>query len=78
MEKGPLPLSSTPKWPPTTTDSEHELQLRVERQAVRKLDYTILPIISLFYLVSFLVCFFLSLTKNTASVNKFSGSIQYW
>jgi MFS family permease len=32
--------------------SEHELQL--ERQAVRKLDYTILPIMTIFYFLSFL------------------------
>ena len=56
MEKDPLSLSSTPE-PLTTELSEVDLQL--ERQAVRKLDYTILPIMSLFYLVSFLVCFWL-------------------
>ena len=33
---------------------DHELQL--ERQAVRKFDYTILPIMTIFYLLGFLVC----------------------
>jgi len=46
-------LSSTSKSPPslTTIDpfSEHELQL--ERQAVRKLDYTIIPVMSILYLL---------------------------
>ena len=58
MEKSP---SSTPEPLPRSTDffeeSEHDL-LKLEQQAVRKLDYTILPMMSLFYLVSFLVCFF--------------------
>ena len=62
MEKGPLLFSSTPVSPTslkTTDPSQHDLQPELERQAVRKLDYNILPIISLFYLVSFLVCFVL-------------------
>ena len=57
-----MSLSSAPESPSspslnTTNISEYDLQL--ERRAVRKLDFTILPIMALFYLVSFLVCFFL-------------------
>ena len=64
MEKGSLSPSSTPDSPPglkTTDFSEHDHwhDLHLERQAVRRLDYTIIPILSLFYLVSFLVRFFL-------------------
>jgi hypothetical protein len=49
--------SSTPESPLNATGplSEHDLQQ--ERQAVRKLDFTILPIITLFFLASFIVCF---------------------
>ena len=59
MEKGLLLFSPTPVLPTTTDPTEHDLQPELERQAVRKLDYNILPIMSLFYLVSFLVCFIL-------------------
>jgi hypothetical protein len=75
MEK---PLSSTSEPPLKTSDlSENDWQL--ERQAVRKFDYTVLPIITFFYLVSFLVRFFPYLKMNAPSVsNYFLGSIQYW
>ena len=67
MEKDPLSLSSTPELPPglkTTKISEHPDDLQLERQTVRKLDYTILPIMSLFYLVSFLVSIFTFFDKE--------------
>ena len=51
----PFKLSMESPMKTTNPSSEHELQL--ERQAVRKLDYTILPIMTIFYLLSFLVCF---------------------
>ena len=56
MDKRRISTSSTPEPPLKTIDplSEHDLQL--ERQAVRKLDYTILPIVTLFFLASFIVC----------------------
>ncbi|KAF8815171.1 MFS general substrate transporter [Phlegmacium glaucopus] len=46
--------SSTPEPPLKTTNlsSEHELQL--ERQAVRKLDYIILPMMTMFYFLLYL------------------------
>ncbi|KAF8817612.1 MFS general substrate transporter [Phlegmacium glaucopus] len=45
---------STPESPlkAIIPSSEHELQL--ERQAVRKLDYTILPVMTMFYFLSYL------------------------
>ena len=55
MEKPSIP--STPESPPTTEDPLSEQELQAERQAVRKLDYTILPIVTLFYFVSFIVCY---------------------
>ena len=68
MESPHLSISSTPESTLKIIGplSEHDLQL--ERQAVRKLDYTILPIVTLFYLTSFMVCF-LSLTKKTVFVS---------
>ena len=53
-----LPTHSPSESPMKTVNpsSEHDPQL--ERQAVRKLDYTILPIMTIFYLLSFLVCSF--------------------
>ena len=65
MDKSRLSASSTrtPESPLKTIDSLSEHDLQLERQAVRKLDYTLLPIIILFYLASFMVCFFL--TKKT-------------
>ena len=61
MEKLRLSTSSTPESPPSLKIicplSEHELQLERQLEAVRRLDYTILPIITLFYLASFMVCF---------------------
>ena len=55
MEKPSRPL--TPESPLTTENPFSDLELQAERQAVRKLDYTILPIVTLFYIVSFMVCF---------------------
>lgn len=49
------PTTLTPEPAPLNTVdsfSEHELQL--EQQAVRKLDYTVLPIVALFCLASLL------------------------
>ena len=65
MDKPRLSTSSTPESPLKASGlvSEHDLQL--ERQAVRRIDYTILPIITLFYLASYLVCF----SNNTAFVS---------
>ena len=51
-----LGLSSTPlaESPPNPSAEEHEL-LQLERQAVRKLDFTILPVMAMFELLLFLV-----------------------
>ena len=43
--------SSMPESPTTTIDSLSEL----ERGAVRKLDYTILPVMTIFFLLSIMV-----------------------
>ena len=63
MEDPRLLTSSTPESPLKTVAplSEHDLQL--ERQTIRKLDYTILPIVTLFYLTSSVVCFFVFFNK---------------
>ena len=56
MDKRRLSKSSTPgKTIDLDPLPEHDLQL--ERRAVRKLDYTILPIVTLLFLASFIVCF---------------------
>ena len=59
MDLTDLSKSSTPESPSSlkTIGPLSELDLQLERQAVRKLDYTILPIITLFYLSSFMVRF---------------------
>lgn len=56
----PVLSSPTPESPVKTIDlfTEHELQL--EHQAVRKLDYILIPIMALFFLASFLVRFLLT------------------
>ena len=64
-----LQTSSTPESPMKTVDpldSEHELHL--ERQAVRKLDYTIISVMSIFYLLCILVR---SLGSRTVPVSKY-------
>ena len=48
--------------------SEHDLQL--ERQAVRRLDYTIIPVLSMLYLLLALVCTY------TTRVTQFLISLQ--
>jgi len=45
---------STPESPLKTINPSTEHELHLERQAVRKLDYTVLPIMTMFYLLSFL------------------------
>ena len=52
-EPGLSQESSAPESP-LKTNSEHELHL--ERQAVQKLDYTLIPVVTVFYLATFLVC----------------------
>ena len=70
MEKTRISTSSTLESPLKTVDSLSEHDLQLERQAVRKLDYTILPIVTLFFLASYMVCFFsLSLSKKMAFVS---------
>ena len=60
---------------PLTISSEHERQL--ERQAVRKLDCTILPVVAFIYLLAILVCFPL-ITEMIFVSDDLSGSSQYW
>ena len=57
MDKPRLSTSSTPESPLNALGPLSELDLQLERQAVRKLDYTILPFVTLYYLTSFMVCF---------------------
>jgi hypothetical protein len=52
-----LSTSSTPELLLKTIGPLPEHDLKLERQAVRKLDYTILPIVTLFFLTSFIVRF---------------------
>ena len=57
MDKPRSSTSLTPESLLKTVGPLSERDLQLERQAIRKLDYTILPIVTLFYLTSSVVCF---------------------
>ena len=81
-ELGLSQVSSAPESP-LKTNSEHELHL--ERQAVRKLDYTLIPVVTIFYLVTFLACSlwnllrpFLIILQDRSNIGeKYSVSMRY-
>jgi len=56
-EKGPSPPPSRSQESAPTTRHIYvpEVNEDLERKAVRRIDYTILPVLSIFYLLSFLV-----------------------
>ena len=74
MAEPGLSRKPTPESP-LNISSEHELQL--ERQAVRKLDFIILPLIALIDLLAILVCL-PSTTRMVFISDYISGSSQYW
>ena len=47
--------ASMPESPTTTMGSLSEHELELERKAVRKLDYSILPVMAIFFLLSIMV-----------------------
>lgn len=71
------PVDPASKPSPAATSETLPLDKKLERNAIRKLDCTILPVMTMFYLLSFLVSVAYSIARMCLTFF-LEGSSQYW
>jgi len=60
------PIDPTAKPSPAVTSDALALDEQLEKKAVRKLDLTVLPVLTMFYLLSFLVSVAYSVARDAS------------